>query len=64
MIRKKTEDRDGNGAEQGRRMGSSPPPRMDFSYSIPPRPACQGKFLAPYPPLKAPRRPTKPHPTL
>ena len=34
-----------------------------FLTPSPPRPAWWGKFLAPSPPLKALRRPAKPHPT-
>ena len=52
------ECRDGNGAGQGQRMGSSSPPRMVLSYPIPatPRPASHDEknFLTPSPPLRAP----------
>ena len=41
--------RDGNGAERGRRMGSSSPPRMDFSYPIPAPPRMTGKISCPIP---------------
>ena len=41
--------RDGNGAERGRRMGSSSPPRMDFSYPIPGPPRMMGNISCPIP---------------
>ena len=40
-----------------------PRPAWIFLAPSPSRPALRGKFLAPSPPLKAPRRPAKPHPT-
>ena len=41
--------RDGNGVGQGWRMGSSPPPRIDFSYPIPAPPRMTGKISCPIP---------------
>ena len=49
-------DRDGNGAGRGRRMRSSPPPRMDFSCPIPALPRMTEKIFCPIP---APSGPAK-----
>ena len=43
------QNRDGNGAGRGRRMGSSPLPRMDFSCPIPAPPRMTGKISCPIP---------------
>ena len=53
--------RDGNGAGRGRRMGSSPPPRMDFSCPHP-RPApYDGENFLPHPrPLRPREDPRSP----
>ena len=37
------------GAGRGQRMGSSPPPRMDFSCPIPALPRMTGKISCPIP---------------
>ena len=41
--------RDGNGAGRGQKMGSLPPPRMDFSCPIPAPPRMTGKISCPIP---------------
>ena len=41
--------RDGNGAGRGQRMGSLPPPCMDFSCPIPVPPCMTGKIFYPIP---------------
>ena len=56
-------DRDGNGAGQIRRMGSSPPSCMVFSYPIPALLCMMGKIFLPHPcplgPREDPHHPTK-----
>ena len=56
--------RDGNGAGQGQRMGSSPPPRMDFSCPIPALPRMTGKISCPIPAPKGPMKTFKGPPYL